>query len=379
MTIFKRGKEERMEDIEFYIHKFTDKPKPKEKKKIIIICCFSEFGCEVMGALYCIPRIIAENPGCYFIMAGWYGRSYLYKHLVDEFWEVKEKHQWLRDKCFAFHHKSVNLAKVEKELSQFGEVIKSDYLGKIAVGNFCKKCDHFWGQVEKVDRCPKCASLAIKKSLFTDMAYYKEKMTPIPKPSRGKMEEAARYLGKSPVGIFARNRVTYGRNLQSEFYIKLIKLLEDLGHTPIWLGEKQTTLECPVSHIVDLSRKPEARDLELVLAIVSQLEFTVQFWTASTRLAAIMGTPYLLFESPDQLFGNGQEAYRITLCTLGKKKLALCQFLEVYNNHNAALSLVKRCIDEMQRGNWEDVIGMVNDVSLVAKLREQNIHRLTGV
>jgi hypothetical protein len=43
---------------------------------------------------------------------------------------------------------------------------------------------------------------------------------------------------------------------------------------------------------MDFSRLPEARDLELTLAIISQLQFTVQFWTASTRLAAMVGTPF---------------------------------------------------------------------------------------
>ena len=67
-----------------------------------------------------------------------------------------------------------------------------------------------------------------------------------------------------------------------------------MDYNPIWLGEKQSTLACPVSDVVDMTRKPEARDLELTLAIVSQLEFTIQFWTASTRLSALVGTPYLV-------------------------------------------------------------------------------------
>lgn len=379
MTFFVKKKEERIDDIQFNIHKFTDREKPEDKDKVLIICCFSEFGCEVMGAMYCIHRLIEENKGSYVIIAGWYGRSYLYKHLADEFWEIKEEHQWLRDKSLAFHHKSVNLTRVEKQLSSLGKLVKSDYLGKIAVGNFCKQCDHFWGQVEKVERCPKCQSRSIVKSLFGDIKTWRQQMKPIPQPSEEKLEMARKYLGENPVGVFARKRTTYGRNLEPEFYVKLIELLEKMNYTPIWLGEKQTTLECPVPHIVDLSRRNEARDLELTLAIVSLCEFTVQFWTASTRLAAIMKTPYILFESPDQLFGNGQEAYRMALCTLGKKKLVISHFLHVQRDHDAAVKIVEQCINEMKSGNWEDVIGLVNDKELVKRLRAQSLHRFCGV
>jgi hypothetical protein len=40
---------------------------------------------------------------------------------------------------------------------------------------------------------------------------------------------------------------------------------------------------------------------------MTNLQFTIQFWTASTRLASMMGVPWILFESPDQIAGNGQE------------------------------------------------------------------------
>ena len=65
---------------------------------------------------------------------------------------------------------------------------------------------------------------------------------------------------------------------------------------------------------------PNARDLEQTLAIVCGCEFPVQFWTASTRLAGVMGVPYLLFESPDQIWGQGQEGYRRNLCDLWAKQ-----------------------------------------------------------
>lgn len=384
MTLMKKkAKEEPICDMQFNIHKFTAKPKPADKEKIVIISCFSEFGCEIVGAMYCVPRIIKEHPDAYVIVMGWYGRAYLYKHLVDEFWELKEEFQFLRDKALAFHHSSKNLSRLEKSVEQFGNVISSDKLGRLAVGNTCKRCGHLWGDTNEVQRCPQCESIDVVKALFADIRYWKPKMTPIPKPSMEKMEEAEKYLkipeGTRPVGVVARNRITYGRNLQPEFYVKLIHKLESMSYTPVWLGEKQSTLACPLPHITDFSRMPESRDLELTLAIIAKLEFTVQFWTASTRLAALVGTPFLIFESPDQLFGQGQEAFRLALTTTGKKKLVLSHFLNVYNNNDAAIDLLGKSIKEIESGNWEDVIGMVDERDVVLKLRQQNLHRLAGI
>jgi len=381
--IKKKQSEEPICDIQFNIYKFTKRLKPTDKSKILVISCFSEFGCEVLGAMYCVPRLVRENPGAYIIVMGWYGRSYLYRHLADEFWELKEQFQFLRDKAMAFHNVSKNLAKMEKYAENFGKVISSQRLGSMAVGSNCKQCDHIWGETHENNRCPKCSSLDIVKSLFSDIKYWKQTRVNIPLPSAEKMEEADKFLTRNsefrPVALIARNRTTYGRNLQPEFYVKLIERLEKMHYKPVWLGEKQSTLACPVPHIIDFSRMPQSRDLELTLAIVAKCEFTVQFWTASTRLAAIVETPYLVFESPDQLFGQGQEAYRMALTTSSKKKLVLCHFLKVYNDNDSAFDLVESCIKEMQQGNWEDVVGMVDEPDIVKVIREQNLHRLAGI
>lgn len=378
MTIFKNSKrkEEKMVDVEFNIHKFSSKEKPSDPNKIMIVSCFSEFGCEVVGALYLIPRLIKENPDMYVIVMGWYGRSYLYRHLADEFWEIKEEYQFLRDYALAFHNNSKNLAKIEKIATQHGKVMTAEILGRMAVGNKCNKCGHFWGQVEKVFTCTRCNSNDVTKALFSDIKYWKQFITLLPKPSEEKLTQARKLVGRNPVAVTARNRSTYGRNLQPEFYVKLIKLLQDMGYDPIWIGEKQSTLACPVEGIVDMSRSEDARDLELTLAIVSLCKFTVQFWTASTRLAAMMGVPYLIFESPDQLFGAGQEAYRLALCTHGKRKIALCHFLKVFNDHDGAMFVLEKCIKDMENNDYRDVIGMVDEPEVVAGMREQNLHRL---
>jgi hypothetical protein len=180
------------------------------------------------------------------------------------------------------------------------------------------------------------------------------------------------------VGVVARGRKTYGRNLQPEFYVKLIKVLEQMGYNPIWLGEKQSTQPCPVDHIVDFSRMPDSGDLEKTLAIVCGCEFTIQFWTASTRLAGMMGVPYLLFESPDQIFGNGQEGYRRNLCDFGPAKLCISHYLNVYNNHAAAMKLVKKCVKDIERGDFNDVVGLVEREEVVTQIREANLERIGG-
>jgi hypothetical protein len=184
-------------------------------------------------------------------------------------------------------------------------------------------------------------------------------------------------LGKNPVGVFARGRKCYGRNLQPEFYEGLIGLLRDMGHEPIWLGEKVSTIPCPVSDVVDFSRMDEARDLETTFAIIKQCDFTVQFWTASSRLAGMMGVPYLLFESPDQIWGKGQEGIRRNLCDFGPRKLSINHYLNVHQDNARGLEIVRKCIEQMRAGDYEDYMGMV-DEEVVKQMREENKRRIGG-
>jgi hypothetical protein len=315
---------------------------------------------------------------------GWHGREYFYRHLVDEYWELKEEHMWLRDYTKAFHHNSKNLTKIEEEASKYGDVIPSAVLGKYAVANFCKTCGMFWHEWRKrTDCCPKCESTFIVRSIFTDIGEYRPQACHMPRPSDEMQEWARSILKPRSVGIFARGRKTYGRNLQPEFYVKLIKQLEDRGYNVIWLGEKQSTQPCPVDHVVDFSRMPESRDLEKTLAIICNLEFTVQFWTASTRLAGMMGVPFLLFESPEQIcvsysgLCGAQEGKRLELTSFGPKKVVLSHFHNVYDDNDAALDLVARAVGEMEEGNYDQMIGMVEDEWFVHKLEEEHQEMLT--
>ena len=122
----------------------------------------------------------------------------------------------------------------------------------------------------------------------------------------------------------------------------------------------------------------ESKDLESTLAIVKQCCFTVQFWTASTRLAGMMGVPYLLFESPEQIWGQGQEGIRRNLCDFGPRKLSINHYLNVYQDNQKGLEIVKDCIGEMERGNFEDHMGLVEE-TVVSKMREENKRRVGDI
>ena len=161
----------------------------------------------------------------------------------------------------------------------------------------------------------------------------------------------------------------------------LLKGLEDRGYTPIWLGEASTCQKCPLDHVVDFCHSPEARDLETTLAIVKQCKFTVQFWTASTRLSAMMDTPYVLVESPSQLWDGsdylspGQEGYRLILSTFGRRKIIVSNYANFVENQEDGLATVMRGIEEMDspEGDCRTILGPVEDESAVMTLwREFN-------
>lgn len=365
-------KEEMLDEIKYNKYKFNNRPRPSDKRRVLFITCFTEFGCESIALMYCIPKIIQRYAGCYVICVGWYGREYLYRHLVDEYWELEEDYQWLREYSIAFSHTSKNLDKLEESLKLQGSLYKSVYMGHLCLGNTCFNCKNFWGETGHNLECPKCHSKNIDHGILNDVKKHKQFAVPIPAPKPKVFAQARKYLKPNSVGIFARNRMCYGRNLPSEFYELLIKQLENQGYNPIWLGEKQSVLPCPVQHIIDFSRLPESKDLELTLAIIGQLKFTIQFWTASTRFASMMGVPWILFESPEQIVGIGQEGIRIALTTDdNRKKLVLSEYWNTVNDQSAALELVDQAIQEINQDNWNNIVGLVDDPSLVMSMLEK--------
>jgi len=375
--------EEKLCDIKFNIFKFNSSVRPNDPRRVMIICCFSEFGCETVGAMYCIPRIISEHPGRYVIIVGWYGRDYLYRHLADEFWEIKPEYMWLREKSRAFYYESSNLAALEKSLEDFGVVVPSDYVGRIAISARCGSCGFFWNTVYAdgtYDRnnCPQCLSEDVLWPPMRDVNYWKPRAVRTPFPCEQKQKITRDLVGENAVGVFARGRKCYGRNLQPDFYDSLISMLKDMGYDPVWLGERESILPCPRHDIIDFSKMEESRDLEMTLSVIKNCRLTVQFWTASTRLSGIMGTPYLLFESPDQIWGKGQEGIRRNLCDFGPRKLSINHYLSVYNDNAGGLRIVKDCVEEMLMGDYDDNIGMVEDRAAVLRMRADNKSRIGG-
>ena len=347
-----------IDSVVFKTINFNNRKIPTDKKRIVLICCFSEFGCETIGSLYCIPRVLKAFPGRYFIVAGWYGRDYLYKHLVDCFWEIDEKYMYLRQHCKAFHHTSYDLSKIEMHLkSKAGLCIDSCLLGNYVVANICYTCGASWSKKDTV--CPVCKSTYIQKSIFNNIEESKNKVVPIPKPSQEKLDWAKNFIKPNTIGVIARNRSTYGRNLDINFYLKLISLLKNKGYNIVWLGEKETTHACPDNSIVDFSRMEGSRDLEKTFAIICNVKLTIQLWTASSRLSGIMGVPYLIVESPDQIF-DLHEGYRLELSTFGDRKILLSDFLAFKNNEDVGLNYIGRCIDEMEQGNFNTVTGLID-------------------
>jgi len=318
--------------------------------------------------------------GKYSVVMGWHGREYLYRHLVDEFWEIPEEYMWLREYCRAFHHVSRNLARTEKDARKFGHVIDVAHIGNVAVFPSLKECPHCQKPVTVIDQrqvCSGCKTPFPMPGVFHSMD--KSLACWLPQPSKEKVEYVKKYLPINAVGITARNRKTYGRNLDSLFYERLIFLLEDMGYRPVGLGEKVASLPCPFARLTDFSITEDAHDLEMTLALVSQMKFTVQFWTASSRLAALVGTPYVLFESPDQVWGGGQEGLRMDLLTRGERKLVAAHYQSVYEDMTGGLRLVYEAVREMECGNYNDMVGLVENENEVRKMKVRYGARCTRI
>lgn len=367
------GKEMTPADVKFKVFKFSSRRRPEDINKRLIVSVFSEFGCESLAVNYCLPFLFNTQPQYYRIAVSWYGRDYLYRHLVDEFWELDESLQWLREYNRAFFHDSKTMSKIESGLAAQGVFLPAPVLGNMCVGYFCTNCKVYWGDPTNcATHCSKCKKSDIIHSMFSRVSEFRPHITPVPRPGIEAREKVAHLVKPNMVGVFARRRVSYGRNLSADFYADLIRRLEGMGYNVIWLGEKQSTLPCPLPHVTDFSRMPESRDLELTLSLISQCNFTVQLWTASTRFAAMMGVPYLLVETPDQIAGPpGQEGIRLSLLTksYNHKKMVYSHFRCFEEDTTAGLNAIERAVKEMEAGNFRDVIGPVeNEYAVVRKL-----------
>jgi hypothetical protein len=280
-----------------------------DKEKTLIITNFSEFGVETLACLYSIPILSRIHSDFKIIVVGWNGREYLYRHIADEFWELDEKFYHLKDYSNAFVNKSKDIKNLEAELAKLGKVIPTNFLGNFFVAKICKKCLNLWKEDNLT--CNNCGSRNISLPILETLDKTSSVEIPLPKPRGINIPE-------NSVAIFARNRKAYGRNLPKEFYSNLNSNLRNCGYNPIYLGENSTTLD--MQDCIDFSASSESKDLDFTLEILSKVKFSIQFWTASTRLAAITKTPFILVESPNQVGYYMQELQRIALTSDFNKK-----------------------------------------------------------
>lgn len=366
-------REPQLEAVRFRVHNFSGRPRPSDPSKVVFFPVLSEFGSELVSCIYCLPDL-AAGPfrGRHKVVLGWEGRACLYRHLADEYWEVSPDQNWLRDYCLAFHHGSRNLKAVERWLKRLGTVVPYNaFASHTAMPAFpgCVQCGSPLSRSLDGQKCQRCGWRLPAVGIYHDIRSATKRAVWPQVPSAEKVREARRWIPPNAVGITARARRTYGRNLPAGFYVRLVHELEDMGYSPVWLGEPNSTLPCPCPHIPDLRAASEFRDLEFTLAAVSLMEFTFQGWTASSRLAGLVGTPFVLLESPDQLWGVGHEGMRLKLCSRGPHKVVAVHFKEVEADHGAGLSLVRQAVKEMERGDYSDIISPLTDDRQVRQWR----------
>lgn len=349
--------------IKFYRNKYTE----YNFKKTIFVFAFVEFGSEFFYPLHFLPRIKKYNPEHKIVLVGWKNRSFLYRHLVDEYWELHEQFMHLRDSSRAMRHESRLINKLEWYLQKYGIVIKSEFVGNSLVEFKCFACEHRQATTKKLEKCPSCGGNKIKESLLSELEKFKSEMINLPALSEDSINWAKKEIPENAVAVFARSRMAYGRNLDCGFYKKLFELLKSLGYYPILLGEKNSSLNCGFSEICDYLNL----DLELVLAILQRCKFSVQFWTGSTRLSQMVKTPFLLIESPDQIYGKGQEGVRIDVFSKSdqKSKIVLSNYYKFVENYEQSIDLIKKAILEMESENFNDIIGLVDNFDYVLGIK----------
>lgn len=349
--------------LKFNIKKFTNKILPTNPSDIVIFVAFSEFGSEFIPIYYTIPELLnTQYVGKYVVVVGWWGRSFLYQHLADEFWELDESLVHLRHRARAFHSESKALQNFEKQLSSFGKVVGAKEFAIHAtcpIMDRCLSCNAPVLMRSKFQECVKCGRGYSLPGLYSNIKSSFKKALWLPKISEEKIEFAKKIVLPNSIGLTARGRKCYDRNLSPEFYSKLVESLNQLGYSIVWFAEKGTTQPTP-NGVLDWSKFPESSDLEMTLAMVSLMKMTIQFWTASTRLAGAVGVPFIIFEDPDQISGNGQEGYRLELCSKGKYKLVLSHFAKAITDLEQLSKDCIKAIGEVEDNNFSTMQGLMD-------------------
>ena len=358
----------------FTKHVFTEET---EFKKKMFFLSFGEFGCETLLPTFLIPRITSNFPEYRKIVVGWNNREYFYREICDEFWELHPKYMSLKDHSHAFENISVEISSLNKRLNPLGIVVNGTKLGKLTIKARCKKCS-FEFEMDRGDiYCAKCYSENIEKSLFQGSKIYRDYAYPLPKIKQEFIEFAKNYIPDNTVALFARNRKTYGRNLSVEHYEKTIDMLIDLGYNVVLLGESVSSYNLNNDKIINFFDHELAGNLEAAFAIVDRCVFSLQFFTASTRISSILNKPFILVESIQQIYGLGQEGIRISLMSknIKNKKLILANFVDAYENTNEIINLVKQAINDfIVNKNADDLFFDIHNHNF--SLRESDIKRL---
>jgi hypothetical protein len=344
-----------LKSISFKIHKYNDKNDSFPK---LFFSCFCEFGCESLLPTYLIPRINKNFPDHKKIVLGWQGREYFYKHLVDEFWEIDPKCMNLREKCKAFMHNSKELSSLEDVLSKKSVVVDGKKLGNLCVSAACYACQSEFAVGKTESSCMNCGSTNIKKSLFQGVKEYKNYIKFLPRPSSSLSSMVENLIPSNSVALFARNRKAYGRNFTAEHYRKIIDVINDIGYNVVLLGEPVSSLNFKHPNVVNLLNHRLAGNLEFAFAVVERCVFSLQLYTASTRISSLLDVPYILVESPDQIYGRGQEGIRLSLTTRNdkKKKLILSNYINTLENFDKFLNTFELAVRSFMFENNNDDI-----------------------
>jgi hypothetical protein len=368
-----RATEATLDAVNFKILKFTQ-VNEDDLPPYLFINCLVEFGCETLLPHYFLPTLQHKKSTYRIVCVGWQGREVLYENFADEFWAIDPKFNYLRNYTRAFAGFSKNIRNIEKALAKFGFVYKCATIGNYFLKNDCPKCLKIIYGVD-IKKCPQCKNGEIKRSILGDVSLHKKKYVHLDLNLEKYKFWVNEVIHKKTIGIFARGRVTYGRNLSDVFYINLIRGIKDRGYDVIWIGEKESTLPCPVSDVFDFTKCEYSNDLGRCLALVQNCAATFQAWTASTRLSQIVNTPYCLVESPDQLYGRGQEGRRLYLLTpdMNNKKIILSDYAEVKTQQ---LEFSTFCLDNffdfLENKNSNDIVGYVSNIGHVKSQMKEN-------
>ncbi len=363
------SKELALDKLEFNRSIFTDKT-----GKYLFVFALVEFGCELFLPHYFLKKLRTQYSESKMVVIAWAGRSFLYKNFADEVWEIKDNYMWLRETVRAFLHVSKNIKKLENHLRTYGDIFPSSKFGNMVLENKCNKCQAAFGSDKKI-LCPMCHESDVRLSMFADLNNAKNNFNPISYEDENIKLWAKRNMPQNAIAIFARNRKTYGRNLPKLFYINLIDRLIQHGYNPVWFGEKQSSMPCPNESIFDFSKLPEAKNLQYTLCCLETCAASFQAWTASTRLSQIANIPYVLVETPDQIYGRGHEGKRLFLFSndLSKQKIVLCNYNKTMENQSMFLTLCEKSIlQHIEDKDNSDILGLVDNEDQAKLLHQRN-------